>query len=314
MNITVLGHLCYDAVHLPGQEGGSPPERRLGGIAYTIAALAAMTTERDRIVPVVGVGESDRDELLQWMKAYPQVSTDGVFTFKGKTNEVHLFYEGGSDARIECSKHISQPIPFETIRPFLDTRGILINMISGFDITLETLDRIRMETRDKGTPIYFDFHSLTLGIDREYRRFRRALPDWRRWCFMLDTIQMSEEEAAGMTTEHYDENDLVNQLMPLMVRNLLITRGSNGARLIHQEHKKLTRHDFPGIALTPSPDPTGCGDVFGAVFFAKYLETGSGAQAAETANKVAAFHTTYSGSEQLARAAQFLKEHSPAPA
>ena len=90
-------------------------------------------------------------------------------------------------------------------------------MISGFDITLETLDLIRMEVRDQGTPIHFDFHSLTLGIDADDKRFRRPLPDWRRWCFMLHSIQLSEQEALGLTTERYNEEDLVNQLMPLMV-------------------------------------------------------------------------------------------------
>ena len=311
MNITVVGHLCFDSIHLPRETGGPAPERKLGGIVYTIAALAALTSDRDTIVPVVGVGESDRDEFLTWLSTFPQVKQHGVFTVQSPTNEVHLFYEETGNARTECSKHISKPIAFESVKPFLDADGILINMISGFDITLETLDRIRMETRDKGTPIHFDFHSLTLGIDDQFRRFRRPLPDWRRWCFMLDTIQLSEEEAARVTTERYQEKDLVNQLMSLMVHNLLITRGENGATLVRQEHKKLTRHDFPGIALSDSPDPTGCGDVFGGAYFATYLETGSSAKAAETANKVAAFHTTFSGTSKLPLVSRYLKEGSP---
>lgn len=307
MTITVIGHVCFDTIHLPhGKPEGS--ERRLGGIVYTLATLASLCTAKDRIIPVFGVSSSDHDVLLSFLKGYPQISTDGIFTFEGPTNDVHLFYGETGNSRIECSKHISPPIPFAAIRPFLDTDGVLVNMISGFDITLETFDRIRMEVRDKKIPVYFDFHALTLGIDQEFRRFRRPLTDWRRWCFMVDTVQVSEDEAAGLTTERYDEGDLIDQMMPLMVSNLLITRGNRGAMLVSQKNKKLSRHDIPGMPLTDTPDPTGCGDVFGAAYFLKYLETGSSKQAAELANKVAAYHTTYPGTGGLANAPGFLSE------
>ena len=90
-------------------------------------------------------------------------------------------------------------------------------------------------------PIHFDFHSLTLGTDQEFKRFRRPLTDWRRWCFMLNSIQMSEEEALGLSAERYDEKTLINHLMPLMVETLLITRSERGVTVIVQDiHKKLT--------------------------------------------------------------------------
>lgn len=171
--------------------------------------------------------------------------------------------------------------------------GILINMISGFDISLETLDQIRMEVRNDGTPIHFDFHSLTLGVDKESKRFRRPLTDWRRWCFMLHSIQLSEIEAQGLTAERYDEPGLINQLMPLMVGNLLITRGQRGVTLIQQRQKKLTRHDFEGLALSSAPDPTGCGDVFGAAYLSRLIHVKDPVAAAQFANRAAAINTTF---------------------
>lgn len=309
MTTTVIGHLCFDTLHLPGRE--DHPERRFGGIVYSIATLAALAKPSDVIVPVVGVGEADHEQFLGWLKQFPQVKTDGVFTFPGATNDVHLFY-GADGARIECSKDIARPIPFAKIRPFLATDGILLNMISGFDITLETLDAMRMETRDRGTPIYFDTHSLTLGIDPEFRRFRRPVSDWRRWYFMIDTVQLSEDEAAGLTPERYAEQDFVHQALSLMVKHLIITRGARGATLFEQHNKKITRHDIPGHPLTEAPDPTGCGDVFGAAFLAECLATGSGLQAATLANRVAAYHTTYTGTEGLANAKKSLQNLFPA--
>ena len=300
MKIAVIGHICRDIIHQPeGTSGDKVSSEQWGGIYYSILTLANLLKESDTITPIVAVGKADHAELLERLGQYPNISTKAVSVLPGPTNAVHLFYEGSSDNRIECSAHISPPIPFAQIKPHLDVDGILINMISGFDISLETLDHIRMEVRNDGTPILFDFHSLTLGVDKEGKRFRRPLTDWRRWCFMLHSIQLSEIEANGLTAERYDEPALINQLMPLMVNNLLITRGHRGVTLIQQKQKKLTRHDFEGLSLSDAPDPTGCGDVFGAAYLSRLVEVKDAVAATAYANRAAAINTTFRGAEGL---------------
>lgn len=288
MDITVIGHLCKDRILGPVE--GAPPVVQYGGIMYSVATLAALAGPNDTIHPVFGIGQKDLDEVKELLRSLPQVDSSGVFPVKGATNEVTLIYGQPNAPRIECSNHIADPILLSRIKPYLDTNGILVNMISGSDITLETLDHIRMNTRDARIPIHFDFHSLTLGIDPQAKRFRRPLTDWRRWCFMLHSIQLSEEEALGLSAEKYDEPTLVNQLMPLMVQALLITRGERGATLITQDvHKRLTRHDIPGVSVA-AQDATGCGDVFGSAYFSSVVSGMSHFEAAVKANAVAAAH------------------------
>lgn len=300
MKIAVIGHICRDIIHPPeGQTGSAAGSEQWGGIYYSVLTLANLLKESDTIIPIFGVGKAEYAELLERLGQYPNISTKAITALPGPTNAVHLFYEKPSDNRIECSAHISPPISFRHIKPHLDVDGILINMISGFDISLETLDQIRIEVRNDGTPIHFDFHSLTLGLDKEARRFRRPLTDWRRWCFMLHSIQLSEIEAQGLTSEHYDEPALVNQLMPLMVGNLLITRGHRGVTLIQQKQKKIVRHDFAGLALSSTPDPTGCGDVFGAAYLSRLIEGKDPVAAAEYANRAAAINTTFRDADGL---------------
>jgi len=310
MTITVIGHLCKDVLHLPS--AGS--EEGFGGIMYSVLTLANLMNGRDVLQPVFGVGQADYDPVMEILKQYKQVDTSGIFRMKGQTNQVQLFYDAGPPgSRIECSRNISPPIPYTRIKPFLDADGILINMISGFDITLETLDYIRMETRERRVPIYFDFHSLTLGIDEEFKRFRRPLTDWRRWCFMHHSIQMSESEALGLTAERYNESTLINHMMPLMVSALIITRGSRGATLITQDiHKKLTRHEIPGVSHGAVVDPTGCGDVFGASYLYQLLKSRDSLEAALFANKAAALKATFGGIDGLQGLGKRLAEPAPA--
>ncbi|RPI04412.1 MAG: carbohydrate kinase family protein [Ignavibacteriae bacterium] len=298
MTLTIIGHLCKDLIHLPGKE--EAVEESFGGIMFTLLTLANLMGERDCIQPVFGVGQADYDALMEQLSPYKNVDVSGIYKFKGPTNQVQLFYQQDAKTRVECSKNISASIPFNRIKPYLDGDGVLINMISGSDITLETLGYIRMEVRERGIPIHFDFHSLTLGTDQEFKRFRRSITDWRRWCFMLNTIQMSEEEALGLSAERYDEKTLTNHMMPLMVETLLITRSERGVTVIVQDiHKKLTQKDIAGVSFGPTVDATGCGDVFGAAFLYNLLKSKDSFIAAEFANKAAALNATFQGTREL---------------
>ena len=299
MKLTIIGHLCLDVIHRPdGTE-----KNGYGGIYFAVGAMANIASNTDTIFPVFGVGGKNFEAVRQLLAKYPNVNTDGIFSFEGETNQVHLFYSD-KETRTECSKHISPPIPFSRIEPFLSVHGIFLDMISGFDITLETLDQIRLAVRPKNTPIHLDIHSLSLGIDSEASRYRRALSEWRRWCFMINSVQMNEEEAAGLTVERYDEEILAKQMLPLMVNAMCVTRGARGVTVFQQEHKHLLRKEFPGIP-TGSKDPTGCGDVFGSAFLYEYCRAKNIEGSAKFANEVAAANSVCSGSDEIDRLSQF---------
>ncbi len=298
IEIAVIGHPARDVFHTFDVSGAEQTVETQGGVFYSIATLASVLSPEDTVSPIFGVHEEEYDSVLDRLRGFENVDPKGIFKTKERMNEVH-FFSTPSGERKECSRHISSPISFQRIKPHLDVYGVLINMASGFDILLETLDNIRMTVRDDGIPIHFDVHSLVLGVDGEQTRFPRPLSDWRRWCFMLHSIQMTEEEAAVLTTERYDEATLVNQLMPLMVNALLITRGERGSTLVRQEHKKLFRHNVPGITVPSVVDTVGCGDVFGATFFATYLKTKDLVKAAESAAGAASRKSTFRGPDRL---------------
>ncbi len=111
---------------------------------------------------------------------------------------------------------------------------------------------------------------------------RRPLPEWRRWAFMVDTVQMNEEEIAGLALESRDEAQTVGHLLTLSIRGVLITRAGRGASLFYSEHKKVVRTDYaPAVVLRGNP--LTAGDQFGAAFLYHYCRTGSLSSAAEAA-------------------------------
>jgi len=294
MKITVLGHLCRDVVHIPDDAGSEKLTESHGGIFWALSTLATVLSPKDVIYPVFGVGEEDFTAVLNKVKKYENVNTGGIFKFNGPTNQVHLFYDKEGKHRTECSRHISDPIPFSRIKPFLDVDGILVNMASGFDINLETMEQIQIAIRENHTPVHFDFHSLTLGIDKEFKRFRRPVPDWRRWCFMVNSVQLSEEEAAGLSAERFDETSFVHHCLSLMVGGLIVTRDKRGGTLYRLEQRKVHYRHYSGIP-TKAVDPTGCGDVFGAAFLTEFVKTRDWTRSVEFANQVAAAKTAFAG-------------------
>lgn len=300
MHITVIGHICNDVIHNPDGE----EVKGYGGIYYSLISLANLLDENVIIYPVFGIGSKDYNNLIEDLSKYKNIDTSGIYKTEGQTNTVHLYYQNDSH-RIECSLDIAKPIPFKKIKPYLDVNMLLINMISGFDITLETLDEIRIAVRDEGTPIYLDLHSLTLGISEDGKRFRRPVSDWRRWLFMLHAVQMNEEEAAGLSIESKDEEYLIKQITSLDTNNVIITRGANGCTLYKDVHKKIHKYEYKIENNIKTVDTTGCGDVFAAAYCAKYLYVKDVEQSVEYANRVASFKATLSSSGELKKLSEY---------
>ncbi|HLX11650.1 MAG TPA: carbohydrate kinase family protein [Bacteroidota bacterium] len=283
MTITVLGHICIDCIH----ENDKVVAENYGGIFFSLASLANLLGEDDRIYPVFGIGKSDYDAFIDRLKKYPNVDPSGIYKFNGPTNRIKLVYTE-KEHFVEKSEHISEPILWKKIRPYLETEMVLINMISGHDLTLETLDEIRMEVRENHIPIYLDVHSLTLGSNPDFTRYLRPIEEWRRWFFMLHCVKMNEEEAGIITKEHAAEEMLAKHVLALNTQSMIVTRGKKGCTTYIDNHKAVRTVNTPGIEIENPVDATGCGDVFAGAYCANYLRTGDIESSVEFANRAAA--------------------------
>jgi sugar/nucleoside kinase (ribokinase family) len=299
MKILILGHLCIDTFINRGEPRPTDADEtiRWGGIFFSLATMANLAEEA-KIFPIFGVGTREYDRFLQRIERYQNVDPSGLYRLPGPTNHVYLEY-GEGEKRIECSKSIAPPIPLQRIEPYLPADVILVNMISGFDLTLETMSTLRMLTQTNHTLVHLDIHSLTLGIDEQFRRFHRPLETWRRWCYLADTVQMNEDEAKALPLEYLQEEALAKQILSLGLRGLLITRGAQGLTAWSQEHKKISRKDIAAVKVEQPTDSTGCGDVFAAAFCYYFAQNHDVMSAAESASRIAAANVTYVGSDGI---------------
>jgi len=282
MKILVVGHCSFDVVHRPdGSEVESP-----GGILRALTTLASVVSRQDRVIPIFGVHRKDQQPLLDLLRQYPAIDTSGIYPLDTPTHRVH-YYEQESGNRVVCVKDFAPPIPFERIRKSLDVDGVLVNMISGVDITLQTMDEIRMAVRGDSVRMHLDLHNLTLGVGKDHERVRRPVTEWRRWAFMVDTVQANEDEIGGVAIEPLTEQQTAGHFLTLGVKGLIVTRGGKGATVYYNVHKKVIRKDVPPVETESAPDVPGSGDVFGAAFFAQYLKTTDLLGSVEWANKTA---------------------------
>ncbi len=299
MKITLIGHFCIDVFH---QDDGTEV-REFGGIYHAVAAMANLASDRDVLYPVFTAGANEFEEIVSALSVYKNINVNGILKV-GETNFVH-YYGDEASAR---SHNIQKPIPYLHVRNFLNVDGIYINMISGSDITIDTLDEIRLDVRPKKIPIHIDLHCLTFHVNEDGTRYHRPVSDWRRWCFMTNSVQLNEEEAAGISLEKFSDELLAKQMTPLMVEAFVITRGAKGITLFQSEHKHSIRNDYSGKTVKSPVSVIGSGDIFGAAFLFSFLKLKKYEDAAQFALKAAGMTTQYSLKEKHQYLAQLKQE------
>jgi len=246
--------------------------------------------------------------VIEHLSLLPRVETSAIYQYDQPTPRVFVRMSEGR-AAVTCSPMLAPPIAFEKIRRQLDADAVLVNLVSGFDIMLDTLDEIRMAVRLNGTPVHLDYHNVTLGLRENRDRYRRPVQEWRRWAFMVDTCQFNEEEIAGLSLERLSEEQTVAHLLSVGVKGVLVTRGARGVTTYVDQRKRTVRQDIPSVPME-APPAVGMGDVFGAAFLYHYRATKNIVAAAEFGARFASHHAAAVRlTDDAARAEAPVRDH-----
>jgi len=294
--ITVIGTINKDTIIFPD---GRRTES-FGGILYNVSALSGLGGNGVEIYPVCNLGYDVYDEVEKILKKYDNVKLDGIKKVKKKNNHALLLIDENNQ-REEILQNRVPILSFNQVKPFLDSNMILVNFIYGFDISLDDLKRMRKKT---GAVIFMDVHSLTLGIDKDGKRFYKTPEKWQEYIKQADFVQTNLKELNVLSCKSLRSlkqiREFGNNVLSLGPSLLLVTLGEDGAVMIYREDGINKFKRCKGIKIQQFKDTTGCGDVFSAGFMLCYFHTSDLIRSLSFANQVAAEKCKISGVEQVA--------------
>jgi hypothetical protein len=271
-----------------------------GGIYHAIHTLAALCPEGTTIVPILPVGSDIIESVRRDFGTLPGVVIEGLVPVAAVNNKVRIRY-AADGSRTETLTGGVPPLAWSTLERWparLD--GWLWNMVSGMEVERETFYRVKTTF---GGPLHFDVHSLCLEHRPSQPRRHRAPEEWEEWLVGTTWVQLNAVEARILwdgraePIEPEDEIELAARIRVLGPEGVLVTRGESGAAYHGADGRTLRLGaDAPGAPV----DPTGCGDVFGAAWFALRVARGLDArQAFAGAVMAAGVKATVRGTREL---------------
>lgn len=255
MKLLVVGHSVLDFIKYAGTQNISA-----GGIFYTISVLNRLKSNNDEIFLCTQFD----DETYNYFKLEFEKVSNKFLQKVEKIPRVHLNLQKDKE-RHEAYENITNNLAYD-ISELMSFDGILINMITGFDITLDQLLQIR---NDYSGLIFIDIHTLSRGLNEDYKREFRLIPDFQSWAKCLDIIQVNQNELYTLSHKQI-EMEIVQELFSFGVKILCITKGDLGARVYYKNQDEIASY-FVSARKIINPNIIGCGDVFGASFFYSYI-------------------------------------------
>ena len=313
MKLGVIGEPCIDYIH----RGRTAKNKQLGGILYSIVSLAVISGKDDEIYPIMNLGNDEYDFVASFLSKFKKIRHNYINRSEHKTRIVNLYYKtylSDSESEVktydreENSTEPTFPVEYDFVSktlPMLD--GLLVNMVSGVDLELKTLKKIRYSFPGY---IHMDLHNVVMNTHPDGSRLQGPIINWEEWCSQCDTLQMNESEVSIMHSEKMNEYETADKILSDgRTKALVITRGKSGVSLYCRVEKnnagekyfELDKTDLPSIERNNFKDSTGCGDVFASCFFYKSMvhNFSDFHTSMNYANKMASVNSALSGVEEL---------------
>ncbi len=281
--IGVVGTINRDTIY---RHDGSAVDS-WGGLLYSIKYLCDGSV--GEIIPVVNLGSDAYAPVMEMLGRFRRIDPAHIRKVPERNNHCFLHYHNESH-KCEILKGGVPPLTYSRLRPILDCDLVMVNFISGADVTLSALEKFRSWYTGV---IYMDIHSHTLGrrkVEGGHRRHLRRPPHWRRYIACADILQVNAVEFAllsGVEISRRAAGDFF-EAEAAHLTCLIVTLGADGCLVTYRGKQGLivTRH-VAAVEIKRVYDTTGCGDIFGAGFVTEYIRTRSFLKAARHGARLA---------------------------
>jgi sugar/nucleoside kinase (ribokinase family) len=286
MKLLLIGHSVEDHIFYKNEETIKP-----GGMYYSAAAMVNIKNAEDEIFLVTSLS----DENYELFRSVYE-KTDITFSKRdsGIIPRVRLdIYDDREREEKYDYLDGNLDIPLDKLNIF---DGILINMITGFDITPGQIKEIR---NNSSCPVYMDVHTLSRGVDDFLRRPQTVIKNFSEWAENTDIIQLNETEVFSLYGSG-SETEIARRVLDTGTRFLIVTKGEKGAR-IYSLHNSELESLFISAIKVKARNKVGCGDIFGAVFFYSFIKFGDIKKAFRYANTAAGIISSYDNMNDISK-------------
>jgi sugar/nucleoside kinase (ribokinase family) len=250
--VAVIGTVNHDViVHRDGSRTES-----LGGILYNVLTLAPLLEGTGVGVRAFGrVGEEHVEEVRRLLEPYPHVDAANLLPDPAGTNRSVLDYSRPGE-RVERVELRVPPLEPAEVAGAAAADAVLVNMISGRDVSAETLAGLRARSRAR---FLLDVQALARTSDAPRRP--RAVPDRDAWCGSFDLVRGNAEEIICLGGGR-GLRDSMRRVLAAGPSEVLATRGEQGSLRAAAAAGDIVFESIPAYPAPGDLDPTGCGDSY----------------------------------------------------
>jgi len=287
LKLLYIGHTVEDYIYINNETF-----HKGGGLLYSVAAVVSFLEAGDELFPLTNISYNTK---YLFNEIYSKVNNLYVSVVDEiPQNHLTLYKDKERD---EKYRNITQKLNIKEKQINFDIfDGILVNMVTGFDINLEDLEFIRENFKKK---IFMDVHTLSRGIDENLKRYFRKIDNFERWIKNIDILQTNEMEIKFVSIYDKLEN-IVKYLFDNGLKILLLTKGADGSTIFYLDNNEIKSQNIKPYQAF-SDNTVGCGDTYGSIFFYHYIKTSDPIYSANIASKVAAKITKYKTIEEFLR-------------
>jgi len=283
MNFLVIGHSVIDKIIDKDRISIKP-----GGIFYAVVSLLSQIQIEDKLYLCSSI---DKENEMLFKDAYGRIEKE-FLVYVDSIPKVELVVHLTGERKETYSQTAQNLLlPTNDLSRF---DGILINMISGYDVSLKQIQQLR---KDYKGLIYFDVHTFSRGVDKNLNRIFRRITNFNEWAECIDILQANESELLTLSDQK-DEAGIVEELFSYGIKQIIITRAERGATVFFKEKDSIKKIHKDALQVKGS-NKVGCGDVFGAVYFYNYIKNKNVLLALQQAKLFAGVATTYSKAKEF---------------
>jgi sugar/nucleoside kinase (ribokinase family) len=255
MKILLIGHSVFDSILTENKNINLP-----GGIFYSAGQILSLCKEDDELYLLT---QSDKNTKEYFAPVFSKYNCQFIEEINAIPSVKLILNNNGE--RKEIYTNFPLKLKIDQI-DFSSFDAILINMITGNDISLDDLKKIRSET---SAIIFFDVHTLSRPMNSQGERIHTVIENFDQWAKNIDILQANEIEFSTLG-KFNSEKQRALFLLQNGIKIILLTKGILGAKIFYMKNDELISYFISARKIDKS-NTVGCGDVFGASFFYNYI-------------------------------------------